>query len=118
MRDGGTLVVVNGPRFSSRAESRMACSGGVVDRRDDDHARGGPGRELALCYTTIALVTDLDAGVEGDHGVTQAEVFRVFADNVAALRQLLLRVAGTPAGPFGCDCAGVHEGMTLPFALP
>ena len=79
----------------------------------------GLARELALCYTAVALVTDLNAGVEGDHGVTQAEVFAVFADNVAALRQLLLRVAeALPLDRSGCDCAGVHEGMTLPFALP
>jgi 5'-methylthioadenosine phosphorylase len=44
-------------------------------------------RELALCYTRRSrLVTDLDAGVEGDHGVTQEEVFRVFGENTDRLR--------------------------------
>jgi 5'-methylthioadenosine phosphorylase len=47
-------------------------------------------RELAMCYTAIAVVTDLDAGVEGDHGVTQEEVFRVFSENIARVRVLLL----------------------------
>ena len=50
-------------------------------------------RELALCYTALALVTDHDAGVEGDGGVTQEEVFRVFAENTERLRTLLLDVA-------------------------
>jgi 5'-methylthioadenosine phosphorylase len=51
-------------------------------------------RELAICYTAIAVVTDLDAGVEGDHGVTQEEVFRVFGENIARVRDLLLDTIG------------------------
>ena len=50
-------------------------------------------RELGLCYTAIALVTDLDAGVEGEHGVTQEEVFRVFGENT--------RTAADPAARRG-----------------
>jgi 5'-methylthioadenosine phosphorylase len=71
-------------------------------------------RELALCYTAIALVTDLDAGVEGDHGVTQEEVFRVFGENTARLRGLLLDAAA--ALPIDADCACHHalDGITLP----
>ncbi len=70
------MVVVEGPRFSTRAESRWftAIGGAVVNMTG--HPEAVLARELALCYTAIALVTDLDAGVEGDHGVTQEEVFR------------------------------------------
>jgi 5'-methylthioadenosine phosphorylase len=46
-------------------------------------------RELAVCYTAIALVTDLDAGVEGGEGVTHHEVLRVFAANVERLKTLV-----------------------------
>ena len=46
-------------------------------------------RELGVCYAALALVTDLDAGVEGDHGVTMDEVFRVFAENTERLRGLV-----------------------------
>ncbi len=60
-------------------------------------------RELAMCYTAIALVTDLDAGVEGDHGVTQEEVFRVFGENIERLRGVLLDVL--PTLPKDRDCA-------------
>ena len=49
-------------------------------------------RELALCYTSIALVTDLDAGLNGEEAVSQEQVFRVFAENTARLRALLLDV--------------------------
>jgi 5'-methylthioadenosine phosphorylase len=106
IRDGGTMVVIEGPSFSTRAESRWYASvGGTVV-----NMTGAPeavlARELALCYTTIALVTDLDAGVEGDHGVTQEEVFRVFGENTERLRALLLRVA--PALPEQRDCPCLH----------
>lgn len=117
--DGGTMVVINGPRFSTRAESRgHAAAGGTVI-----NMTGAPeaslARELAMCYATVALVTDLDAGVDGDQGVTQDEVFRVFAENTARMRELLLAcVAKLPTGDTDCSCAHALDGMTLPFTLP
>ena len=72
-------------------------------------------RELALCYTAIALVTDLDAGVEGDHGVTQEEVFRVFGENTARLRGLLLdAVAALPSSDRDCPCPHALDGIEAP----
>ena len=68
-------------------------------------------RELALCYTAIALVTDLDAGVEGDHGVTQEEVFRVFGENTARLRALLLDVAAALPADADCSCHHALDGI-------
>jgi len=62
-------------------------------------------RELGLCYTAIALVTDLDAGVEGDHGVTQEEVFRVFGENTERLRGLLFDVLAALPEDRDCACA-------------
>jgi 5'-methylthioadenosine phosphorylase len=90
----GTMVVIEGPRFSTRAESRWYASigGSVVNMTG--HPEAVLARERAVCYTAIALVTDLDAGVEGDHGVTQEEVFRVFAENTERLRGLLLDAIG------------------------
>jgi len=75
-------------------------------------------RELALCYTAIALVTDLDAGVEGDHGVTQEEVFRVFADNTARLREVLLDAVTRLPAERTCRCGHALDGIKLPFDLP
>ncbi|MET7393493.1 S-methyl-5'-thioadenosine phosphorylase [Dactylosporangium sp. NPDC005572] len=88
----GTMVVVEGPRFSTRAESRWYTSMGGAVVNMTGHPEAVLARELALCYTSIALVTDLDAGVEGDHGVTQEEVFRVFGENTERLRGILLDV--------------------------
>ena len=116
--DGGTMVVVEGPRFSTRAESRWftAIGGSIVNMTG--HPEAVLARELALCYTTIALVTDLDAGVEGGTAVTQEEVFRAFGENTNRLRGILLdAVAGLPVER-RCPCAHALDGLKLPMELP
>src|SRR4051812_131287 len=66
----GTLVVVNGPRFSSRAESHMHQQAGFGVVGMTTMPEAALARELAMCFTTIAMVTDHDAGVEGGDPVT------------------------------------------------
>ncbi|GAA0796560.1 S-methyl-5'-thioadenosine phosphorylase [Spirilliplanes yamanashiensis] len=116
--DGGTMVVVEGPRFSTRAESRWftAIGGAVVNMTG--HPEAVLARELALCYTAVALVTDLDAGVEGGQAVTHEEVFRVFGENTDRLRGVLLdAVAALPADR-ACPCPQALDGLKLPIELP
>jgi 5'-methylthioadenosine phosphorylase len=105
IHDGGTMVVIEGPRFSTRAESRWftAIGGSVVNMTG--HPEAVLARELGLCYTAVALVTDLDAGVEGEHGVTQDEVFAVFAQNIERMRGLLLRTVERLPETRDCACA-------------
>jgi 5'-methylthioadenosine phosphorylase len=118
LHDGGTIVVIDGPRFSTRAESRRhAASGGTIINMTAA-PEAALARELALCYTTIALVTDVDAGVEGDHGVTQEEVFAVFARNIERMRELLLATVAAVPSARECMCGNALDGMTLPFELP
>lgn len=116
--DGGTMIVIEGPRFSSRAESRAhaAAGGAVINMTGEPEATLA--RELGLCYTSLALVTDLDAGVEGGHGVTQEEVFRVFRENTERLRDLLLAAVAELPAERTCPCPSTLDGITLPFALP
>jgi 5'-methylthioadenosine phosphorylase len=116
--DGGTMVVVEGQRFSTRAESRWFASIGGTIVNMTGFPEAVLARELAVCYTAIALVTDLDAGVEGDHGVTQEEVFRVFADNTAKLRSILLDAVTKLPAVRGCPCAHALDGIKLPIELP
>jgi 5'-methylthioadenosine phosphorylase len=109
--DGGTMVVIEGPRFSTRAESRWyAAAGGAVVNMTG-HPEAVLARELALCYTAIALVTDLDAGVEGGHSVTQEEVFRVFGENTAKLRELLFDVIARLPLTRDCPCPHALDGI-------
>jgi 5'-methylthioadenosine phosphorylase len=75
-------------------------------------------RELGLCYTSVALVTDLDAGVETGEGVTHAEVMAVFGRNVEHLKTLLTAaVAGLPHDD-QCPCQHALDGLPLPIELP
>jgi 5'-methylthioadenosine phosphorylase len=116
----GTLVIIEGPRFSTRAESLWFASQGWTLVGMTGHPEAVLARELAMCYAPLALVTDTDAGVEEGEGVTQAEVFEVFAANVKRLRPLVAKViAGLPAERDADDlCAHAVDGLTLPFALP
>jgi 5'-methylthioadenosine phosphorylase len=114
----GTLVVVNGPRFSTRAESVEFQRHGWAIIGMTAMPEAGLARELALCYATLALVTDLDAGVEAGAGVTHAEVLAQFAANLPRLRELLVAtVAAAPASQEGCDCSDVTS-LPPSFVLP
>ncbi|MET8042256.1 S-methyl-5'-thioadenosine phosphorylase [Micromonospora sp. NPDC005215] len=117
--DGGTIVVIEGPRFSTRAESQWYGQQGWSVVGMTGHPEAVLARELAVCYTALSLVTDLDSGVEVGHGVTQQEVFTVFARNVERLRVLLGdAVRALPPDQGGCPCgqalAGTQTGITLP----
>jgi 5'-methylthioadenosine phosphorylase len=116
----GTLVVIDGPRFSTRAESVWYAAQGWTLIGMTGHPEAVLARELALCYTSIALVTDTDAGVEEGEGVTQEEVFRVFGRNVARLRELVVKaIEGLPAATERtCPCRHALDGLTLPITLP
>jgi 5'-methylthioadenosine phosphorylase len=118
LADSGTLVVIEGPRFSTRAESRWFAAQGWTLVGMTGHPEAVLARELALCYTPIALVTDTDAGIEEGEGVTQDEVFQVFARNVARLRELVMTVIKDLPAERDCPCPHVLDGITLPFDLP
>ncbi|MFJ8039799.1 S-methyl-5'-thioadenosine phosphorylase [Kitasatospora sp. NPDC096147] len=111
--DGGTLVVIEGPRFSTRAESRWFSANGWSVVGMTGHPEAVLARELGLCYTSLALVTDLDAGVETGEGVTHGEVLEVFGRNVDRLRTVLFEtLAALPAdGDRDCVCSHALDGL-------
>jgi 5'-methylthioadenosine phosphorylase len=117
-RDGGTLVVVNGPRFSSRAESRWHAATGADIVGMTGMPEAAIARELALCYTAVAVVTDLDAGFESGEGVTHAEVLATFGASVERLKSLLVGVVGALPQDDECACRHALDGLPLPFELP
>ncbi|MFI6500314.1 S-methyl-5'-thioadenosine phosphorylase [Nonomuraea typhae] len=116
--DGGTLVVIEGPRFSSRAESRWFTGNGWTIVGMTGFPESILARELALCYTTLSLVTDLDAGVEAGEGVTHDEVMAFFAQNVVRMRTLVADTVRALPEERTCACGSALDGIKLPFDLP
>jgi 5'-methylthioadenosine phosphorylase len=116
--DGGALVIIEGPRFSTRAESQWYAAQGWTLVGMTGHPEAVLARELALCYTPVCLVTDLDAGISAGEGVTQEEVFRVFAQNVDRLRDLIAEVVKALPAERDCSCPHVLDGIKLPIELP
>jgi 5'-methylthioadenosine phosphorylase len=90
VRDGGTVVVVQGPRFSSRAESRWFQQAGWDVINMTAYPECHLARELGLCYANVSMVTDHDAGVGDSEPVSAEQVGREFAANNERLRALLL----------------------------
>ena len=118
VRRGGAVVVIQGPRFSTRAESAWFRSQGWDVVNMTQYPEAYLARELGLCYAGLALVTDFDTGVEGDESVeavTHEAVLEVLAATVATTREVLARaVPAVPEEP-GCACRRLGwPGLTSP----
>ncbi len=115
VHETGTVVVIEGPRFSTRAESRWftALGGDVVNMTQVPEAPLAA--ELGMCFAGIALVTDYDAGALDDAGaepVTHEQVLAVFEENLTRVRNLIGRlVAELP--PTRAACCGTRAGPPL-----
>ena len=117
--DGGAMVVIEGPRFSTRAESQSYARAGWTVVNMTGHPEAVLARELGVCYATIALVTDMDAGVSREESVDQAQVFALFEQHIGRLKEMLGSVvAGLPESVADCGCADWLADVTLPFELP
>jgi 5'-methylthioadenosine phosphorylase len=114
VRDGGTVVVIQGPRFSTRAESAWFARMGWDVVNMTAYPEGYLARELELCYTTIAMVTDHDAGAAGAEPVSGEVVMQVFEENLIRLRELLFtmipRIGSQPTEHL---CATALRGATI-----
>ncbi len=115
----GTYIVMEGPQFSSFAESKLHQSfgGDVIGMTNMPEAKLA--REAELCYSTIAMVTDFDCWHPDHDHVSVAEVIRVMHQNSASAKQLLLHAIpriGKDAGPcaHGCDRALEYAMLTPP----
>jgi 5'-methylthioadenosine phosphorylase len=114
-RDGGTLVVIQGPRFSTRAESAWFQAAGWDVIGMTGYPEAHLARELELCYASISMVTDYDVGVRPGHESASGDaVMRVFEENLAKLRELLFAVAPrVPPQPGEHLCATALRGAVL-----
>ena len=118
---GGTYLVMEGPQFSTRAESELYRSWGcsVIGMTNMPEAKLA--REAELCYATVAMVTDYDCWHDDHDSVTVDAVVKVMQANAANARALVRAVIprlGAPRGPCpaGCDRALDHAIITAPDA--
>jgi 5'-methylthioadenosine phosphorylase len=111
----GTVVVCQGPRFSTRSESKWFASQGWEVINMTQYPEGYLARELEICYLNVALITDYDVGVEGVDAepVTNEEVIRVFNENNDRLRDLLYALVPALPAERDCDCPHALEGAAF-----
>jgi 5'-methylthioadenosine phosphorylase len=101
----GTMVVIQGPRFSTRAESAWFTREGWDVVGMTQHPECILARELGICYTGIALATDYDTGIaQGREPVSIEEVFRVFHENVGKVQNLIRALVPHLARERNCEC--------------
>jgi 5'-methylthioadenosine phosphorylase len=103
----GTVVVIQGPRFSTKSESREFSSNGWEVINMTQYPEGWLARELGICYVNIALITDYDVGLEGNpeiKPVTHEEVLKVFNTNNDKLRNLLFTMIEELTDDPNCSC--------------
>jgi 5'-methylthioadenosine phosphorylase len=117
----GTYLVMEGPQFSSLAESKLHQSFGcdVIGMTNMPEAKLA--REAELCYSSVAMVTDFDCWHPDHDHVQVSEVIKVMHANAVHAKQLLQRVLpriGGDAGPcvHGCDRALEYAILTAPAA--
>jgi 5'-methylthioadenosine phosphorylase len=116
--DGGTMVVIEGPRFSTRAESRWFAAAGFTLINMTGYPEAVLARELEICYTAIALVTDLDAGIDVGDGVKIVDVVGEFEKNMETFKKLVQEAIGQVAAERVCTQCDSHTGIELEFDLP
>ena len=113
VHDEGALVVIQGPRFSTRAESRWFGSMGWHVVGMTGYPEAILARELELCFATVALVTDYDAGLEGRDDVPHVsaeDVVREFGRNVERVRTLLRWVIPRIPSDIDPHCGAALDG--------
>ncbi len=112
--DGGTVVTIQGPRFSTRAESKWFQDAGWHVINMTQYPEAYLARELELCYVNIALITDYDVGVVGEsEAVTHEAVVKVFTENNEKLRRLLFSLVPKVPAERSCPCGTALQGARL-----
>ena len=115
VHETGTVVVINGPRFSTKAESKFFTSQGWEVINMTQFPEAYLVKELDMCPLNISLITDYDAGLVGEvPPVQHAEVIKVFNDNNEKLKALLFNlIKKLPAERNNCECEKTLAGSRV-----
>ncbi len=111
--DGGTIVIIQGPRFSTRAESKWFTSLGWSVINMTNYPECYLARELEMCYVNISLITDYNVGLEGQAGVepvSHAEVMKIFASNNERVKAAIYTLIDAIPAERTCSCGNALAG--------
>ena len=109
------MLVINGPRFSTKAESKFYTSQGWSVVGMTNYPESYLCRELDMCPVNISLVTDYDAGLVSDtEPVNHKAVIEIFNNNISNLKKILFDfIEQIPEERNACDCAKTLENGRL-----
>lgn len=110
VRDGGTVAVIQGPRFGTTAESRWLASNGWDIVNMTQYPECYFARELGICYAAVAAITDYDVGIKEGAELamsreTMPAILKIFRKNVRQTRSLLCELAESVTRKFSCKCS-------------
>ncbi len=116
VHERGTVVCIQGPRFSSVAESRWFAAAGWEVINMTQYPEAYLARELEMCYANISLITDYDVGLEGEEGiepVTHEGVMKVFTENNQRVKNVIHAMVDLMPKQRTCKCGSALEGARL-----
>ncbi len=109
----GTIVVIQGPRFSTRAESKWFSDAGWEVINMTQYPESYLAREMEICYVNISLITDYDVGLEGQQGikpVSHHDVIEVFKSNNERVKGAIHKIIENLDPNQTCACQNALEG--------
>jgi 5'-methylthioadenosine phosphorylase len=116
VHETGTVVTIQGPRFSTIAESRWFNAAGWEVINMTQYPEAYLARELEMCYANISLITDYDVGLEGEEGiepVTHEGVIKVFNENNARVKLVIHEMIARMPKERTCKCGSALQGARL-----
>ena len=120
MHRGGTYICIEGPQFSTRAESNLYREWGVDVIGMTNVTEAKLAREAGLCYSTLALITDFDCWHIEEEPVTLEAVLEIMHNNVEMAQKVINELVPMleNIGPCDCSKASKHAVVTDPKKIP
>jgi len=115
-RDGGSVIVVNGPRFSTKAESLFFSKQGFDMINMTQYPEAALAKERCMCYLALGIVTDYDAGIAGRANikpVSHKEVIETFSNNIGKVKDLVKELIKEMPEQRKCGCAASMDNAII-----
>ena len=113
VHDGGTYICIEGPQFSTRAESNVYRQWGVDVIGMTNVTEAKLAREAGICYATLALITDYDCWKEEEEPVTVEAVLEIMHRNVEMAQKVLKEFASEFKGRRSCTCGSAAQNAVV-----